>query len=190
MSVVNCDNRFLQQPQPRAYRIRVADGTDVSPLTTVLMASFYPPNRLNRWFYALMRLGIHEDLKLRLSNQNPQYCCLAAVPPVAGQSANSLIGTVEVSLRSVSIWQPFQPRRPYLANLAVHPDHRQQGIGRHLILTGEDIVRSWGFHSLSLHVATNNQVAYRLYAGLGYRPERSASRKWLPSKRILLTKPL
>ncbi|MEO1404241.1 MAG: GNAT family N-acetyltransferase [Cyanobacteria bacterium J06635_1] len=184
MSVVNCDNLFLQQPQPMSYRIRVANLADVPQLTTVLMASFYPPNRLNRWFYSLMRIGIHEDLKLRLGNRSLQYCCLAVVPPITEPSPCNLIGTAEISLRSVSIWQPFQPRRPYLANLAVHPDHRRQGIGRHLLLTGENIVRDWGFQSLSLHVAVNNRAAYRLYTELGYQPERPTS------KRVLLTKPL
>ncbi|MEM8806515.1 MAG: GNAT family N-acetyltransferase [Cyanobacteria bacterium P01_G01_bin.38] len=184
MSVVNCDNLFVPPPPPMAYRIRGANLADIPQLTTVLMASFYPPNRLNRWFYSLMRIGIHEDLKLRLGNRSSQYCCLAVVSPIAAQSPPDLIGTVEISLRSISVWQPFQPRRPYLANLAVHPGHRRQGIGRDLLLTGENIVRNWGFQSLSLHVAADNHAAYRLYTELGYQPERPAS------KRVLLTKPL
>eukprot|EP00286_Rhodomonas_abbreviata_P005178 CAMPEP_0181327734 /NCGR_PEP_ID=MMETSP1101-20121128/22278_1 /TAXON_ID=46948 /ORGANISM="Rhodomonas abbreviata, Strain Caron Lab Isolate" /LENGTH=283 /DNA_ID=CAMNT_0023436451 /DNA_START=36 /DNA_END=887 /DNA_ORIENTATION=+ len=58
--------------------------------------------------------------------------------------------------------------RPLLANLAVSPNFRRQGLARQLCIAGEDTVRSWGYTELLLLVESANEPALRLYKSLGY----------------------
>lgn len=55
-----------------------------------------------------------------------------------------------------------------MMNVAVHPDHRRQGIGQALV---EDLVkalRQRGNHSLTLEVRVSNEKAIGLYEKLGF----------------------
>lgn len=151
---------------PPGYWLRSAHPKDLSQLVELLLTSFYPENRLNRWLYPLMRLGIQEDIKRRLKGSRHQYMCLvvihkSTVGPV-------IVGTVEISLRS-QFWQPLQPRRPYIANVAVEQRHRRCGLAQEMLLACESIGKTWGFRRLYLHVATNNPSAIALYHKIGYQ---------------------
>ncbi|MEO0755313.1 MAG: GNAT family N-acetyltransferase [Cyanobacteria bacterium J06648_16] len=169
------------------YTVRVATLADLSPLVEVLITSFYPPNRLNRWLYPLMRVGINEDLKLRLKAHSQTYYCLTAV-----SLTGELTGTVEVSLRSPL---PFFPQRAYISNLAVQQQHRRQGVAQQLLSTCQTLTQTWGEERLYLHVDTANNAAWQLYGKLGYRPVPSWWQQWahqlgLPQRKQLLVKVL
>ncbi|MEL6128976.1 MAG: GNAT family N-acetyltransferase [Cyanobacteria bacterium J06627_3] len=148
---------------PQDYRLRSAHPADLSQLGELLLTSFYPERPFRRWLYPLMRLGIQEDIKRRLKNSPHQYECL-----VVQTSGSVIVGTVEVSLRS-QFWQPLQPRRPYIANVAVDYRHRRRGIAQQMLIACEAIVQTWGCRQLYLHVATDNPPALALYQKVGYR---------------------
>ncbi|MEO0540192.1 MAG: GNAT family N-acetyltransferase [Cyanobacteria bacterium P01_A01_bin.105] len=172
---------------PPTYTIRTANLADLSVLVDILITSFYPPNRFNRWLYPLMRVGINEDLKLRLKAGSTRYYCLAAI-----SSQGQLAGTVEVSLRSPL---PFSPQRAYISNLAVEKLHRRQGVAQQLLQTCETMAQTWGQQQLYLHVATDNSSAQRLYQKLGYRSadpliEQLTQQLGLPSQKQLQVKDL
>lgn len=57
----------------------------------------------------------------------------------------------------------------HVTNVAVHPEFRQQGVGRQLMETLEALVRSRGGDRLTLEVRVSNDTAQRLYERLGYR---------------------
>lgn len=57
----------------------------------------------------------------------------------------------------------------HITNVAVHPDHRRRGIGRKLMQTIEQLVRSRGGDRLTLEVRKSNSWAQHLYQSLGYR---------------------
>lgn len=150
---------------PQDYWLRPAAADDLSQLVELLLTSFYPQNRFNRWLYPLMRLGIHEDMKRRLKSSSQQYGCLVIVNKAA---RSEIVGTVEISLRS-QFWQPLQPRRPYIANVAVEHHHRRRGLAQQMLTACEYIGQTWGCQRLYLHVATNNPPAIALYRKIGYR---------------------
>jgi ribosomal protein S18 acetylase RimI-like enzyme len=166
------------------------NAAEIPQLTELLLTSFYPKNAWNCWIYPLMRLGIQEDLKVRLTAPVDRYCCLTVVDtqPAAARETG-LLGTVELSVRSPQGW--CRPRAPYLANLAVHPDYRRQGLAQQLLTACETIACSWGRPRLYLHVAGDNFQALKLYRKLGYA-QAEPQADWWPQavQRILMVKQL
>lgn len=65
-----------------------------------------------------------------------------------------------------------------IANVAVHPDYRQQGIGRQLTQTAMDHLKQRGLSDVWLQVRDDNPVAYHLYRSLGF-VERARRTTWL-----------
>lgn len=161
MSILNWDRVHTL---PQDYRLRPAYPGDLSQLAELLLKSFYPEDRFNRWLYPLMRLGIREDIKRRLKTSPYQYGCLVVVDKSA---KSTVVGTVEISLRS-QFWQPLQPRRPYIANVAVDFRHRRQGLAQQMLRACEYVSQAWGCKQLYLHVAIDNPSAIALYRKVGY----------------------
>lgn len=64
-----------------------------------------------------------------------------------------------------------------IANVAVHPDYRQRGIGRELTRGAIEHVRSLGATAVWLHVRHDNPVALHLYQSLGF-VERARRTTW------------
>lgn len=58
----------------------------------------------------------------------------------------------------------------HITNVAVHPDYRNQGIGRQLLLAADAVVRARGGVRMTLEVRKSNISAQRLYKRLGYEP--------------------
>lgn len=191
MSLLNQDGPLNASSKPKQYLVRAAAADDLPQVVEILILSFYPKNVINRWVYPLMRLGITEDLKVRIKSPASRYLCLAAVLKSNSSTptdSQTLVGTVEISLRS-QLWPPFQPRRPYIANLAVNDQNRRQGVAQSLLKSCETIATQWGFSKLFLHVKPQNAQAMKLYKKMGYKPCDRQSR-WLASQRLLLSKHL
>jgi len=162
---------------------------DADSIADVLARSFHPPDGLERMFFPFRRFGIAEDLRQRLRDKSACYCCLVA------WIGSQPVGTLEISLRRLP-HLPEQARRskqPYISNLAVHPNWRQRGIGRQLLIGAEGVVQAWGFGILHLHVLEGNRPARALYHSLDYRVVHINSDPWswlgFP-KQLLLYKPL
>ncbi len=174
--------------------IRVAQPGDLTELVEVLSNSFYPQKGIGRWFFPILRMGMYEDLRQRLkSTSSGDYVCLVAISS-PGQSYASIVGTVEVALRSnypLPIRSSFYP---YLSNLAVQREYRRQGVAQRLLRTCEEIVVERGFHDLYLHVLEDNHSAKRLYLKAGYE-QKQADPLWCSwllkqPRRVLLNKQL
>jgi len=166
-------------PQSRSasqFHIRAATPKDLTALAEILADSFHSRAGINGWIYPVLRLGIYEDIRNRLTKASPHYICLVAVvaATVRPNSWDYPAGTVEMALRSNYPW-PFANscQYPYLSNLAVHQDCRRQGAAKQLLLKCESIALAWGFQDLYLHVLENNHQARSLYFKLGYRLHRS-----------------
>jgi ribosomal protein S18 acetylase RimI-like enzyme len=64
-----------------------------------------------------------------------------------------------------------------IANVAVHPDYRNRGIGRELTKKAVEHSRTLGHHNVWLHVREGNLPAIRLYESLGF-VERCRRATW------------
>ena len=86
--------------------------------------------------------------------------------PLSGyvwEADGQIVGNVSVIPYSII------PNRYYLiANVAVHPAYRQQGIARKLTLQGIEHARKRGASAVWLHVRDQNQPAVQLYTSLGF----------------------
>ncbi|MEM8639815.1 MAG: GNAT family N-acetyltransferase [Cyanobacteria bacterium P01_G01_bin.54] len=146
------------------FSIHSAQLRDAQGLAALLADSFHPPNSWLFWLYPLLRLGIYEDLRMRLRQRQCQYECLTAIR----EPQPKVIGTVELAVRPVHDGHCIF-EAPYLSNVAVHPRYRRRGIATQLLLRAEQQAIAWGFRDIYLHVLERNQPAQALYAGLGYQ---------------------
>ncbi len=189
MSSANAERTLSSSYRWQPFRVRSAQRPDLPQIVAVLLASFYPQAQATQWLYWLMRIGIQEDIKTRLKTSANQYVCLVAiaVEATSAYSTGVVVGTAELSQRPCESWRLFPPKRAYLSNLAIAPNHRRQGAAQQLLSTCESIACSWGFHQIYLHVMADNAAAQSLYrqagyqqcsvsnpilSGLGLRPER------------------
>ncbi|WP_238544309.1 GNAT family N-acetyltransferase [Gloeocapsa sp. PCC 73106] len=130
---------------------------------------------------------MYEDLRNRLSRSPSDYVCL-----VATLHDETIVGTVEIALRSTYAFNFMGTKRPYISNLAVRLAYRRQGIARKLLLKCEQIALDWGYEKLSLHVLADNYQAQQLYFSKGYKIEKvdSGMDDWFLNrpKKLLLIK--
>ena len=56
-----------------------------------------------------------------------------------------------------------------MMNIAVHPEHRKQGIAAALVNNLVDVLKTRGSHSLMLEVRASNDPARKLYDKLGFQ---------------------
>lgn len=64
----------------------------------------------------------------------------------------------------------LKPEDFYLSHIAVLPEHRGRGLGRELLIAGEERARLWGARRLVLDVEEHNEGARSFYTRLDYRP--------------------
>ncbi len=57
----------------------------------------------------------------------------------------------------------------HISNLAVHPDHRRQGVARRLLLTAIGFGRDHDVASITLEVRESNLPARELYKSFGFK---------------------
>lgn len=153
-----------------SLQVRPATSADLTGLTDVLAESFHSREGLFGWIYPILRLGIYEDSRYRLLANPDQYLCLVAVVSGVRYPKPSILGTIEIGLRSRYPWQlSLTSRYLYVSNLAVHPQYRKLGIAQKLLASCEQTAQGWGFSNLYLHVLENNHQARGLYYKMGYR---------------------
>lgn len=171
----------------------MAQLADVRDVARLLVTSFHRWERGWRWLYPLLQLSVYEDLRQRLRSPDLYYACFVAHATTPGETAETLVGTIEIGLQHHPCWW-LPCHHLYIANLAVIAPHRRQGIARQLLTHCEDTARRWGFREIYLHVLANNEGAYRLYSQQGYDVKRQEHNLWewlwRRSPRLLLFKRL
>ncbi|MDB9383068.1 GNAT family N-acetyltransferase [Nodularia spumigena CS-584] len=150
------------------FQIRAATPDDLNGIAQIIAESFHANDGFWGWAFPLLRLGIYEDLKHRLSSPAPHHVCLVAIDTSAA-STHNLVGTVELGVRFNDSWVQTGRSFPYLSNLAVHPKYRRHGVASGLLISCEKFSHQWGFQDLYLHVLENNHQARQLYFKLGYK---------------------
>ncbi|MGB7413025.1 MAG: GNAT family N-acetyltransferase [Thermosynechococcaceae cyanobacterium] len=177
-------------PISAPVHIRRVKEQDLLSIAHLLCTSFYPETSFWHWAVPLLRVGIYQDLRSRFVTQASRHACFVAIlkSSTPGESAQeTLVGTVEITLKSLGL---LQSPVPYISNLAVLPSHRRRGIAQHLLLACEPVARSWSANELYLNVLATNAAAQRLYQKVDYVSEEPKPWPFGPSKRLLLRKPL
>lgn len=184
--------------------VEPAQIEDTRAISLLLAKSFYSFPEFASWIYPFLQFTINEDIRHRLRSRSPHYCCLVAkLAPKNGQffahqvtandSNSTVVGTIEIALRSPSLWSTGV-QYPYISNLAVAENYRRLGIGKRLLAMCEKFTLDWGYSEMRLHVLDNNDVAKQLYCNSGYQIsqiEANWSSMWFDySPRLLLKKPI
>jgi GNAT superfamily N-acetyltransferase len=164
------------------FQVRAATSVDLQGISQIIADSFHSQNGFWGWAFPLLRLGIYEDLRHRLTSPAPHHLCLVAVdavqtnvvqtnvePKDVNPTTHHLAGTVELGVRFSDSWGQVAKSFPYLSNLAVHPDYRRQGAASDLLAGCEKLAQEWGFQDIYLHVLESNYQARQLYFKHGYR---------------------
>ncbi|MGB8697783.1 MAG: N-acetyltransferase [Thermosynechococcaceae cyanobacterium] len=160
--------------------VRPLQLEDIPAVADLLSSVFYPSNGWFSWVSPILKLGIYQDLKTHYFARSSQYVCLVGIDPSeSGQCDRAIVGSVEVSVRSLIAWSPFEPSVPYISNLAVARSFRGRGVGKQLLLACEPVANRWGFGELYLHVKGDNRAARNLYINVGYRTYRSEMPAWV-----------
>lgn len=84
---------------------------------------------------------------------------------------NVAINTVGCLWMGNGIDQVRGDRHAHIFLLYVAPEHRRQGIGKSLMLLGEDWAKNRGDRQISLQVFQSNQPAVNLYYQLGFQTQ-------------------
>lgn len=174
---------------------RRANLDDVEGIAEVLTLSFNKFNELTFWIYPLMKIGVCQDLRKRLQNDEQESICVIAVNVInqGNKVKEEVLGTVELSFRERYHWQKKE-KYAYIANLAVRKNYRRQGIASELLFRCEQIAQEKNYGHLYLHVLASNQNAQQLYVNNGYtikEVETDLFSLFLPSqRRLLLSKSL
>lgn len=88
---------------------------------------------------------------------------------LANEYAYYIVAKVDsVSVAYIGVW--IIVGEGHITNVAVHPDYRNRGIGRRLLLAADEVVRARGGVRMTLEVRKSNFLAQRLYKSLGYEP--------------------
>jgi ribosomal protein S18 acetylase RimI-like enzyme len=137
--------------------------------------------------------GQHYLGQMRAAANNPAYLRWAGAAaervslPLSGyvwEEDGQIIGNLTLI--------PFRTQGKYyylIANVAVRPDYRRQGIARNLTARAIDHARRRGASAVWLHVREENSGAIRLYQALGFL-ERTRRTTWQSEIRLEANLPL
>ena len=136
----------------------------MSKVAQILVKAFYEPSRLLQHFHNLKEL---DRLQSNFPYSDPNHFMFVA----ESKCDQQIVGCVDIDMRK-SILKNAPPR-PYLSDLAVHEKWRRKGIARDLILKCEKTALEANKKTLYLRVESANEVALRMYFGLGYSWQQS-----------------
>jgi ribosomal protein S18 acetylase RimI-like enzyme len=148
------------------YYIRDSQFGDLSGAADVIMTAFYA-NATAPW-KQLYKMAETSRLQQGFSYDKELHRMLLAISTAKGEE--EIVGFCDVDARIPNkatsyTWNP----RPYLSDLAVHPDHRRKGIAKALIETSEEFcLGDLNRNEIFIRVEKTNTAALSMYQAMNY----------------------
>ena len=163
--------------------VRVAKNFEVAKIVTLRVMVFYPEVRALAQF--------HNQILAKLFNRIRERGSILLIADRVGNEerdetdadlfGNDILGSVELSPEdftntAMENEASISTRKLYIADLAVCPTARRQGIAKKLLNAVESHAASHGYDELYLHVERQNFAAKQLYVDcMGYSEVPSAN---------------
>ena len=139
-------------------QIRSAQQSDLAQLAP-LLAALWPQSPVEEH---------SNELRLLLGDKADLVLTMPLTILVAEASDGSLVGFLEVDLRShADGCNPAQPVG-YIEGWYVIEDYREHGVGRKLLAQAENWARSHGCIEMASDAIIDNEVSQRVHEALGY----------------------
>ena len=139
--------------------IRNCKYADLNAVADIIVESFYEEKMKSSPFSAILKFGELNRLQQNFPyNDSERHVMLVATISDSkdlhngNQDYQKIVGFVDVDARPST--RRIDPPRPYLSDLAVHPEFRRRGIAKRLIQTCEQLVQSG-----SVRVKSNTTTA-------------------------------
>jgi ribosomal protein S18 acetylase RimI-like enzyme len=144
---------------------------ELGAVSEIIMESFYDSKTKASWG-RLYQLGELNRLQQNFPYTDPDlHRMLVAVTA----ENKEVVGFCDADARPCQT-KPKLPR-PYLSDLAVHPDHRRRGIAKALVKASEEFVRGIPRTELFIRVEETNEAAVTMYDHLEYQTTGSEDTK-------------
>mmetsp|Transcript_22564 Transcript_22564/g.24908 ORF Transcript_22564/g.24908 Transcript_22564/m.24908 type:complete len:253 (+) Transcript_22564:134-892(+) len=151
-----------------SFSVRKCKYDDLKAVTDIVFDSFYSDEMRKSPFSILMKLKELDRLQSNFPYDDEEHSMFVAIDNKQ-VGAQQILGFVDIDTRPPT--RPVDPPRPYMSDLAVHPDHRRKGIARSLIETCEKLAQEqYSSIVMYIRVENKNQVAVKMYERYNYIP--------------------
>lgn len=154
VSLALCHND--ESDQSREFFIRRALPADMGTASRILADAFFGDK--NFFTYQYERLQTYLSLEFDFPKRYDQHDMFVACRSTDGM----VVAVCDIDNR------PALKERPYMCNLAVCPEWRNQGLAKALVAKCEEQVLEWDSTELHLKARQRNGAAVALYKSLGY----------------------
>lgn len=145
-------------PLPEGWKLRPCSESDAQELASVYFGAYEP---------GVASASLEEatdDIEACFRGEYGELWREASLLAETGKE----IGAAVLTVRRAP-W-PDVPDCPFLIEVFTAPNHRRQGLARHLIIRSMRLAQEAGEKTVSLRVLSTNRPARRLYESLGFRP--------------------
>lgn len=133
------------QQERQQFKIRKCKYADLKAVSEIIVSSFYDDKMKSSPFSAVLKLGELNRLQQNFpyADQADRHVMFVATTTSSMDNPNEddtseIVGFVDIDARPAT--RRIDPPRPYLSDLAVHPNYRRMGIATTLIQTCEELV--------------------------------------------------
>lgn len=153
----------------KTFRIRKCKYGDLKAVSEIIFASFYNEQMRKSPFSSFLELKELDRLQSNFPYNSEKHNMFVAIE--TSTEDKKIIGFVDIDARPAT--RRIDPPRPYMSDLAVHPDYRRQGIALNLIETCETIAREkLSANEMYIRVERENYVAVQMYEKIDYKPQQ------------------
>lgn len=157
-----------------AFKIRKCRYGELSLVSEIIVNSFYDEKMIKSPFAAVLRLGELNRLQQNFPYSDDRHFMFVAIDNSeeneesrTDDEEETIIGFVDLDARPAT--RRIDPPRPYLSDLAVHPEHRRRGIASTLIKKCEGLAQTtFRKPSLYIRVEQANYAAVQMYEQFEY----------------------